>query len=246
MKTISIIALKGGVGKTITAINMAHILATRCGQRVLLVDNDKQGNTSKFFDAHSYERPSTADILTVRGIQLRQIIRTTLYKSLDVLPANMHLLNANLATMLDQTRPQQTRFRAALNQIEGAYDYCIIDNAPDINISTINALVASDEVIIPITVDEFALDGLKELLEQIGTTREELNPNLRYLGCLITAYRKKDTHGRGWPESAFTTKIRWSSKVTESTFAKTPIADYSRNSAAAVDYIRFVTEYLKK
>ena len=77
----------------------------------------------------------------------------------------MNLLTANLEVMLDQKRPQQTRFRTALATVADQYDFCIIDNAPDINISTINALVASDSVMVPITIDDFAIDGLAELKE---------------------------------------------------------------------------------
>lgn len=214
MKTISIINLKGGVAKTLTAGSMAHILAVYHKKRVLLIDNDKQGNTSKAFGVHSYDR-------------------------------------ANLEVMMDSTRPQQTRLRAALDTIAGDYDYCIIDNAPDINISTINALVASDDVIIPIKIDKYAFDGLAELKEQIEDTRDDLNPRLRLAGCLITCFQRTDADKQGeeWlraqPEyPVFDTHIRYSEKVTESTFSESPIAEYSRRSGAATDYIAFVREYL--
>jgi chromosome partitioning protein len=253
VKIISIINLKGGVAKTITAANMAHILAKYHEKKVLLFDNDKQGNVSKLFGVHNYDRASAADLLTDRRVDIHSVIRKTQYGLIDVLPANMSLLKANLETLLDTARPQQTRFRAALNGLDHEYSYCIFDNAPDINISTINALVTSDEVIIPITIDDFAFDGLAELKEQIDVTSAELNGGLRLLGCLITAFRHNEANiqGEEWlrarPEyPIFETKIRWSAKVTESTFARTPIADYSRGSAAAIDYVRFVAEYLKK
>ncbi len=86
--------------------------------------------------------------------------------------------------MLDQSRPQQTRFVKFLDGLQQEYDYCIIDNAPDINISTINALVASQDVMVPITIDDFAIDGLAELKEQIDNTREDLNPQLRFAVAL--------------------------------------------------------------
>ena len=164
MKTISIINLKGGVAKTISAVNIAHILAVIHNKRVLLVDNDKQGNASKMFNLHSYDEPSVAEVLTDRSASLEAIITPTQYKNLDLIPANMNLLRANLQILLDSSRPQQTRFRTAFKAILSDYDYCIIDNAPDINISTINALVASDDVMIPIKIDKFAFDGLKNRL----------------------------------------------------------------------------------
>lgn len=253
MKTISIINLKGGVAKTISAANMAHILSVMHNKRVLLVDNDKQGNSSKMFGLHSYEEKSIADVLTVRGANLEEIIAPTQYKNLDIIPANMTLLKANLEVMLDTTRPQQTRFRTAFRAIEGEYDYCIIDNAPDINISTINALVASNDVLIPIKIDKFAFDGLAELKEQINNTREELNPELCLKGCFVTCFQRNEVNKQGeeWLRNqkeypVFKTHIRRTEKVDESTFATTPIIEYSRRCGAARDYIEFVEEYLDK
>lgn len=255
MKTISIINLKGGVAKTLTAGSMAHILAVYHGKRVLLIDNDKQGNTSKAFGVHSYDGKSLSDILTARRLDPWEVIRKTRFENIDVLPANMTLIRANLEVMMDNTRPQQTRLRAALEAVErdGFYDFCIIDNAPDINISTINALVASDDVIVPIKIDKYAFDGLAELKEQIENTRDDLNPRLRLAGCLITSFQRTDADGQGeeWlkaqPEyPVFDTHIRYSEKVTESTFASSPIAEYSRRSGAAMDYIKFVREYLQR
>ncbi|MFQ8807528.1 MAG: ParA family protein [Oscillospiraceae bacterium] len=230
MKTISIINLKGGVAKTLTADNMAHVLAVFHNKRVLLVDNDKQGNTSKAFGVHSYDEKSLSDILTARRIDPHEVIKKTRFQNIDVLPANMTLIRANLEVMMDSTRPQQTRLRAALGAVTGEYDYCIIDNAPDINISTINALVASDDVIIPIKIDKYAFDGLAELKEQIEDTRDDLNPRLRLAGCLITCFQRTDADRQGeeWlkaqPEyPVFDTHIRYSEKVTESTFSESPL-----------------------
>lgn len=251
MKTISIINLKGGVAKTISAANMAHILAVIHNKRVLLVDNDKQGNASKMFNLHSYDEPSVAEVLTDRSANLEAIITPTQYKSLDLIPANMNLLRANLQVLLDSSRPQQTRFRTAFKTISSDYDYCIIDNAPDINISTINALVASDDVMIPIKIDKFAFDGLAELKEQIDNTREELNPSLFLKGCFVTCYQRNEVNRQGeeWLNTqrdfpVFKTHIRKTEKVDESTFAAAPIIEYSRRCGAAIDYIKLVEEYL--
>ena len=159
MKVLSIINLKGGVAKTISAVNMAHILATVHGCKVLLIDNDKQGNASKILNRHSYKGKGTAEVMTQRGIDPAEVIQHTDYDGLDIITANMNLLTANLEVMLDQSRPQQTRFKKFLEGLQSEYDYTIIDNAPDINISTINALVASNDVMIPLTIDDFAIDG---------------------------------------------------------------------------------------
>lgn len=251
MKTISVINLKGGVAKTTSAVNIAHILAVMHNKRVLIVDNDKQGNASKMFNLHDYNKPSISEILTGRNIEMKEIIFQTQYPNLDVIPANMTLLKANLEVMMDQSRPQQTRFKKAFKTIENDYDYCIIDNAPDINIATINALVASDDVLIPIKIDKFAFDGLAELKEQIDNTKEELNPNLCFRGCFVTCYQRNEVNrqGKEWLSNQeeyplFETHIRRTEKVDESTFATMPIIEYSRRSGAAIDYIKFVKEYL--
>ncbi|BFH12742.1 ParA family protein [Paenibacillus melissococcoides] len=251
MQTISVINLKGGVAKTISSVNIAHILAAVHGKRVLLVDNDKQGNASKMFGLHSYDNPSIAEVMTERSPNISGIITSTPYAGLDVLPANMNLLRANLQVLLDTSRPQQTRLRNALNQVAGQYDYCIIDNAPDINISVINALVASDDVLIPVKIDKFAFDGLAELKEQIDNTREELNPGINLKGCFVTCYQRNEVNKQGeeWLHNQkdfplFRTHIRKTEKVDESTFAAVPIIEYSRRCGAAMDYLKLVSEYL--
>lgn len=250
MKTISIINLKGGVAKTISAVNIAHILAAVHGKRVLLVDNDKQGNVSKMFGVHNYNAPSIADILTQRKAALDITVNTE-YKNLSVIPANMNLLKANLEVLLDSTRPQQTRLRAAFRNLGSCCDFCIIDCAPDINISTINALVASDEVFIPIKIDNFAFDGLAELKEQIENVREDFNPDIKYR-CFVTCYQNNEVNRQGeeWLRERrseyplFTTHIRRTVKIDESTFASKPILEYSRRCGAASDYLSLVNEIL--
>lgn len=250
MKIISIINLKGGVAKTISSINLAYILMAKHGVKVLLIDNDKQGNTSKFFDLHSYEEPSLADVLTIKEYSISKAIRKTQYNGLDILPANMMLLRANKEILMDVSRPQQTRLRKALMSIASEYDYVVIDNAPDINMSVINALVASDDVLIPIKVDKFAFDGLEILTEQIDEVKE-FNPSLRIAGCFITMFKKNKVNIQGEEYlknnlgiPVFNTFIRSTVKVDETTFVGLPLITYSKDSTATKDYIALVNEYL--
>lgn len=252
MRTLSIINLKGGVGKTISSINIAHILATKHNKKVLLIDNDKQGNSSKFFGLCGYEIKTVADIMTEKNTEAEKCIYETEYENLDVMPANMNLLKANLEVMLDMSRPQQTRLSKALKQVEANYDYCIIDNAPDINISTINALVASDDVIIPIKIDKFAFEGLELLLDQIEDVKE-FNSDINFRGCLVTMYQNNNVNSQGddWLRSqpdypTLNTKIRKTVKVDESTFAGEPLMKYAKYCTASKDYQNLVSEYLEK
>lgn len=246
MKIISIINLKGGVGKTISSINFAHILATIHNKKVLVVDNDKQGNTSKLFGVKDATK-SIADIMVESCINVKTVIKPTKYKNLDIIPANMDLLEANISVITDDEREgQATILKDALEQVENEYDYCIIDNPPDINISVINALVASNDVLIPIRIDSFAMEGMKELVEQIE------NVNTASLkGCFITQFAKNKMNLSKLEElrenhqyPILNTVIRRTVKVEESTFESLPLLAYSKRCNASKDYISLVEEYL--
>lgn len=250
MRTLSVINLKGGVAKTISSCNIAYTLSVIHNKRVLLVDNDKQGNASKLFNRYSYEHKTIAEVMTEKNINMEEVIVKTDYANLDLISANMNLLSANKDVLLDMSRVQQTRIKKALSTIKDKYDFCIIDNAPDINMSVINALVASDDVIVPIKIDKFAFDGLKELSEQIEQVRE-INPYIDFKGCFITMFQKNSVNLQGdeylrtegtYP--IFKTIIRKSFKVDETTFECKPLLDYSKNCTASKDYISLVNEYM--
>ena len=257
MRVISIINLKGGVAKTTTTVNMAYLLAKR-GYKVLLVDNDKQGNASKAFGLYDPEDHDNVARVMLEAVPLIDLAASTQYKNLDIVPANMDLL--------DVSRPQQTRIKKAISkksierELQGKettsaaeeYDFIIFDNAPDVNMSIINALVVSDDVIVPVEIDQYSFDGLDILLEQIAAVKEDFNPALSFRGCLITKYRQREEVQAQGAEvlkercNAFSTKIRRTEdKPKESTFAKIPLVEYSVRCGASQDYKKFVTEYLE-
>ena len=268
MQTISIISLKGGVAKTTTAVNMAYTLAAVHNKKVLIIDNDKQGNTSKAFKRYDTEDTNTiARVMLQRNVDVSEVIKSTAYEGIDIITANMDLLEANLRTIVDTGRQQQTRFKKALENakvidrgwakfdylpLTEAYDYCIIDNAPDINMSIINALVMSNDVIVPIFMDQYSFDALDILLDQIAQVKEDFNENLNFAGCLITQYQNNEVNNQGieWLKAhdipIFKQQIRRTEKkVSESTFAKMPLVEYSVRCGAAQDYKKFVLEYLE-
>jgi len=253
MKTISIINLKGGVAKTVSAINIAAELVKTHKQRVLLIDADKQGNTTKFFGLHDEQKPSLADVLTLR-CTAGKAIRSTNVPGIDLIPANMSLLVADKQVLLDVQTPQQTRLRDALEEVQGEYDFCVIDNAPDLNMCAINALVASNDVLIPIKVDRFAFDGLSILAEQINRLRKSFNPALRIAGCFVTIMERNNVNAQGiellnkrtiMGLPCFETVIRKTVKVNEMTFEGRALIEYAPNSTAAQDYAKLVREYLE-
>lgn len=253
MKTVSIINLKGGVGKTVSAINIAAVLVKEHQKRVLLIDADKQANTSKFYGLHDEAEPSLSDILTMRSAA-REVIRQTSVPGLDIIPANMSLLVADKQVLMDVQSPQQTRLRGALEEVQGDYDYCVIDNAPDLNMCAINALVASNDVMIPIKIDRFAFDGLVILVDQINSLKKFFNPTLRIAGCFVTVMERNNVNHQGIDFLAkrtimglplFATVIRKTVKVNEMTFQGSALIDYAPRSTAAQDYVRLVEEYLE-
>ena len=217
MKTISILNLKGGVAKTFTAANMAYELYRR-GYKVLLIDNDKQGNLSKAYSRYDAENVAPVTRLLAGD-----------WENAD-----------ELIQHTDGDCP-----------IYGKYDYCIIDNPPDIGLNVVNALAITDEVIVPVKVDEDALEGLDIVTEQIEDAKV-FNPALKLAGVLITSYQNTDGEAAGveWLEQKTDFNIlgiiRYSKKVAENTFMRKPIYEYSPCCGAAQGYKKFVTAYTGK
>ena len=176
MKTISILNLKGGVAKTFTAANMAYELYRR-GYKVPLIDNDKQGNLSKAYSRYDAENVAPVTRLLAGDWEnADELIQHTEYEGIDIVTANMSLFGATWNLTKEDSENQIERYKALVYAkmqyygdctIYGKYDYCIIDNPPDIGLNVVNALAITDEVIVPVKVDEDALEGLDIVTEQI-------------------------------------------------------------------------------
>lgn len=253
MKVISILNLKGGVGKTMTAIQMGYILHHRHGYRVLLVDNDKQGNLSRAMKVYeSGGRCQTDRLLSGESIGTMNVY--TAAPGLGVVNANMSLLTTTYR-LTSKTRNYAIRKYETLLEAKSEdgkpYDYIIIDNPPDLGLNVINALMITNDVIIPIRIDQWALEGMEVIQEQIEDIKR-FNHCITRPKILVTMYRNDEVNISGieWLEAAgykpCDTRIRCSSKVAESTLFGTALEEYSPRSAAAVSYRKFVKEYLEE
>ena len=246
MKIISIINLKGGTGKSTTAITMAHILSgARYEKRVLLIDNDKQGNTSQFF-GKLYAKDNCGSSHILRKI------KPTIYHitdTLDLINANMTLEGAEYEVLAAED-DQANRFALFLQTVADKYDYCIIDNPPSVSMCVVNALCASDEVIVTVKLNDWSLDGVDILTEQINNLKT-INKRLKVAGVLLTIFKKttfalaaEEWLRKNSPHKVFETKIRYSDKVDDWTYSKVPLEEFSKMCAASVDYRKFIREYL--
>ena len=226
MKTISIVNLKGGVGKTVTAVNLAAILATEYVQRVLLIDADHQGNTSKFYRIPA-EPGSLADLFEGTVMCYTDIVQPTIYRGLDVIPADMSLAALQLDGQLPEDvhggLPRDRALRALTDLRDAvieddAYDFIVIDCPPAFSIASISAIAASTDIVIPLMPGQFEIDGMAELIQQIDGVRRT-NPAVRIAGVLCTMVYRDEMVDEviRWlrehsPVPVFDKQIRWSNR----------------------------------
>ena len=237
---------KGGVGKTTTAINLAAYLATS-GKRVLLCDIDPQGNATSGLgiDKNSLDK-TLYDVLFSRSEALKAIKKTNI-AGLDLLPSNGQLAGAEVE-MVNQPR-REFLLKEVLSGIND-YDYIIIDCPPSLGLLTVNGLAAADNVIIPVQAEYYALEGLGQLLGVYGQIKQSLNPDLNFLGILVTLYdsrtslseqvrRELEKHFHG---KVFATVIPRSIRLAEApSFGKT-IAEHDNLSKGSLAYAQLARE----
>ena len=192
-KIISLVNQKGGVGKTTSAINLATYLAS-FGKFVLLVDLDPQGNASSGlgFDVRKIGKSLYHSMILDE--HPRNIIQKTETLGHDIIPASQDLAGAGIELVHMENR--EFRLYNVLREIRTNYDYIIIDSPPSLGLLTINGLVASDAVIIPVQTEYFALEGLSQLLNTIDLVRENLQPNLKIMGAMLTMYDRRNRLAR--------------------------------------------------
>lgn len=246
-KIISIVNQKGGVGKTTTAYSLAYLLA-KDGYKVLAVDLDPQANLSISFLDNNLDECKAYNFLNLeRKNSKNEIISVS--ERIDLIPSNIELEMAN--TILISKISRESYLKKALDEIKQNYDYIIIDTSPSLSMLTINALVASDEVIIPAKAEFFSLKGIEFLLDAINEIKE-VNRNLQIAGFLITMYdkRRKATEyaleeineiAKKINSNIYLTKIRNTVKIAEVPHTNKKLDQIKQND----DYINFTKEFLE-
>ena len=253
-KVVAIFNQKGGVGKTTTTINLGASLA-EFGRRVLLVDFDPQGGLSLGLGVNAHALPLEQTVyyaLMTPTAHVESIILKSLVPGLDFLPANRDLGTAE--TTLGAEIGGQQYLKRSLTSLRDYYDVILIDCQPTMGQLTINALVAADEVIVPLQCEYFALHGFIELKTNLDKVKSFLNPNLNLIGILATMYDKKTSHNRQvlerileqFPADVFETIIAKTIRFPETTVVGEPITTYASSSDGAASYRRLARELVAR
>ncbi|MHC4726664.1 MAG: ParA family protein [Planctomycetota bacterium] len=251
MRTIAIANQKGGCGKTTTAVNLAVSIAEK-GKRTLIVDFDPQGHSSIGLGQEIDNLPSTIyDAITKPQVPISEVIVNTNFKNLDLAPSNVLLSGAEIE--LVSVVGREFVLTKELKTVKDKYDVCIIDCPPSLSLLTLNALVASTDIIVPVQVHYYAMEGLKQLFETVNIIKEHLRTcNVKVLGLLLTFVDKttllsKQTEKQMrdyFGDLVFETVIHRCVRLAEAPSKGEPVLTYAPEGRSAAEYMALAEEII--
>ena len=250
-KIVAVFNQKGGVGKTTTNINLTTALSLE-GYRILVIDIDPQGNTSSGFgiDKNSLEKSIYNGI--IHGDDLKEIILTTSYDNLHILPSHPDLAGAEIELL--GINDKEYILKSAVDYIKEDYDFIIIDCPPSLNMLTVNAMTTADTVLVPIQCEYYALEGLSQLIHTINLVQERLNPELQIEGVVFTMYDVRtnlsnqvvETVKENLDTKIYNTMIPRNIRLAEAPSYGIPINMYDSKSAGAESYRNLAKEIIAR
>lgn len=253
-KIISVANQKGGVGKTTTTINLAAALV-ELGYRVLVVDLDPQGNASTGLGVAPESRNITTYDLLLGDTSIHDTIQTTDIQGLWIVPATVDLSSADIEMVSNEKRSFLLRDALRQRELDGyAIDYILIDCPPSLSLLTVNAMVASDSVLVPLQSEFFALEGLSQLVTTVREVRQSANPHLRIEGIVLTMYDQRNNLSKQVEADArenlgnlvFKTVIPRNVRISEAPSYAIPVTQYDPTSRGSEAYRALAKEFTSK
>lgn len=257
MKVIAVMSPKGGIGKTTTADSITHLLGTEQGKKVLILEADPQGDTSKTFAKYEPEGKGMSELLERHkkwgGIyDTIDLIEETEYENIDIIQGNGYLMKTDMELMMKtQEANQVERIKEALKEVEDEYDYCICDCGRLLDMVVINVMMAADLVIAPVKMGGYEIEAIYNLDEQIQELRE-MNPKLRMKLLMTMKQKNKATEEfEEWLKTKsgmemFETVIRRSVVAEKATIALKPLPEFAKSCIATKDYRELVKEIMEE
>ncbi len=248
-KIIAIVNQKGGVGKTTTSINLAASIAV-AGVSTLLVDLDPQANASNGVGVQKEQINETVYEVLMNEADIHSAIVPTAIDLLKVLPSSINLAGAEIELVSLPEEKRNFVLKSVLEKVKDSYTFIIIDCPPSLSLLTINALVASDSLLIPVQAEYYALEGLGQLLNTLSSVRATLNPTLEIEGVVMTMFDSRlrlanqvvEEVRNYFGEKLFSTIIPRNIRLTEAPSYSLPIILYDQNSTGAKRYVELATE----
>ncbi len=251
MKIFALANQKGGVGKTTSAINLSAALA-KSGKHVLLIDADPQANASSGLGVDIRQLHTTIYECMINGVDPTEAIVQTTTPNLDIIPSHIDLVGAEIEMLKIEER--ESIMKKMLEPLKPSYDYIIIDCSPSLGLITINALTATDSVIIPVQCEYFALEGISKLLNTIKIIKSKLNPQLKIEGFLMTMYDNRlrlsnqvyEEVKKHFGNLVFDTVIARNVRLSEAPSYGMSILEYAPQSKGAINYMDLAKELISR